>query len=112
MEKTKYEEGSLEYKIEKVYTSFFNIKKFRKMVDESRKKEIIEYLRFYTTGGYLGVGIGWSEDNHTIVDVDKCGIHFDHDESCIYKFSEIAELLIKQYGKYRQLSLSDFGVTC
>jgi len=60
MEKTTYKEGSLEYKVEKVYTSFFNIKKFRKMVVESRKQEIIEYLRFQTTGGCLEVGIGWS----------------------------------------------------
>ena len=111
MEKTTYKEGSVEYKVEKVYTSFFNIKKFNKLIDESQKTEIIEYLRFHVTGGCLGVGIGWSEDNHTIVDVDKRGIHFDHDESCIYKFSKIAELLIKQYGEYRQLSLSDFGVS-
>lgn len=111
MEKTKYEEGSLEYKIEKVYTSFFNIKKFKKLIDESQKKEIIEYLRFYTTGGCLGVGIGWSRENHTIVDIDKRGIHFNHDESHIYKFSEMADLLIKQYGRYRQLSLSDFGIS-
>ena len=67
MEKTKYEEGSLEYKIEKVYTSFFNIKKFKKLIDESQKKEIIEYLRFYTTGGCLGVGIGWSRENQLIL---------------------------------------------
>ena len=81
------------------------------MIDESQKKEIIEYLQFYTTGGCLGVGIGWSRENYTIVDIDKRGIHFNHDESRIYKFSEMADLLIKQYGRYRQLSLSDFGIS-
>ena len=91
--------GDLQYKIQKVYTSFFNIRKFKKLVLECRKEQIVEHLRFYTEGGCLGVGVGWSEDNHTVVDIDERGVYFNDDESHIYSFDEIAELLIDQYGK-------------
>lgn len=91
--------GDLQYKIQKVYTSFFNIRKFKTLVLECRKEQIVERLRFYTEGGCLGVGVGWSEDNHTVVDIDERGVYFNDDESHIYSFDEIAELLIDQYGK-------------
>lgn len=100
-----YEENSLEYKIEKVYTSLFSIRKFKKIVYECNRNDIIKCLKFHIQNGSLGVGIGWSEDNHTIVDLDKRGIHFNHNEKAIYSFKEIAELLTNQYGKYYQLSL-------
>ena len=69
------------------------------MVLECQREQIIEMLRFYTEGGCLGVGVGWSEDNHTIVDINERGVYFNNDESHIYSFDEIAELLIDQYGK-------------
>lgn len=78
---------------------FFDIYKFKKLVLECQREQIIERLRFYTEGGCLGVGVGWSEDNHTIVDINERGVYFNNDESHIYSFDEIAELLIDQYGK-------------
>ena len=96
--------GDLQYKIQKVYTSFFNIRKFKKLVLECRKEQIVERLRFYTEGGCLGVGVGWSEDNHTVVDIDERGVYFNDDDSHIYSFDEIAELLIDQYGKAKSHS--------
>lgn len=100
-----YEENSIQYKIEKVYTSLFNIKKFNKMVLECQKKQIISFLKHYTEGGCISASIGWSEKNHTIIHIDKRGVSFNGDESEIYSFDKIADLLISQYGEYKQLSL-------
>lgn len=100
-----YDENSLEYKVEKVYTSHFSIKKFKKMVLECKKEQIIGHLKFYTQGGCLGAGTGWSEDNHTILWIDKRGVIFNNDESHIYSFEEIADLLIAQYGQYKQMTI-------
>lgn len=100
-----YEENSIQYKIEKVYTSLFNIKKFKKIVLECQKKEIILFLKHYTEGGCISASIGWNEKNHTIIQIDRRGVSFNGDESEIYSFDKIADLLIAQYGKYNQLSL-------
>lgn len=98
-----YTEGSLEYKIEKVYSSLFG-KKFGDMVVGCQRESIVAHLKFYTENGCIGMGIGWDEQNHTIVDLDSRGVHFNNDESLMYSFDIIAELLIRQYGKTEQIA--------
>lgn len=99
------DENSIEYKVEKVYISLFFNKKFKKMVYDCDYKAVEGVLRFTTTNGGLGVGIGWDEKNNTIVDISKRGIWFNNDETEMFSFKTITKLLIKKYGKYQQISL-------
>ncbi len=83
--------------LEKIYTSLFDLKRERKKIEEHDVTAVIESLKFCTKNGCLGMGIGWSEENHTIVDIDKSGIEFDHD-GIKHRFKEVALLLITKYG--------------
>lgn len=83
--------------IEKIYTSIFELKRDKRKIEKQDMSAVIDCLSFCTKYGCLGMGIGWSERNPTIVDIDRQGIEFDHDGK-IHSFNDIALLLIKKYG--------------
>lgn len=82
--------------IEKIYTSFFKLERDKRKIVKQDVSAVIDCLSFCTKYGCLGMGIGWSERNHTIVGIDKQGIEFDHDGKK-HSFKDIALLLIKKY---------------
>lgn len=82
--------------IEKVYTSFFELKRDKRKIEKHDVSAVVDCLSFCTKYVCLGMGIGWSERNHTIVDIDRQGIEFDHDGRK-HSFKEIALLLMKKY---------------
>lgn len=84
----------LEYHIEAVYKKIFGIKKLKNYIRDKRIDEIIEYLKFQ---GEYYLGVGWSFDNSTIINLFPSGVTFDREKK-IYKFEEIADLLIKKYS--------------
>lgn len=83
--------------IEKIYTSLFELKRDKRKIENHDVSAVIDHLSFCTRNGCLGMGIGWSERNRTIVNIDRRGIEFDHDGKK-HSFKEIALLLIKKYG--------------
>lgn len=84
----------LEYRIEAVYNKMFGIKKFRNFIRDKKSDEIIGYLKFQ---GEYYLGVRWSPENSTIINLSPKGVTFDH-EKIIYKFEEIADMLIKKYS--------------
>lgn len=88
--------GITDLQIEKIYTSFFGLERDKRKIEKHDVSAVIDCLSFCTKYGCLGMGIGWSERNHTIVDIDRQGIEFDRDGR-IHSFKEIALLLIKKY---------------
>lgn len=83
----------LDYQIEAVYEKIFGVKKFRNFIRDKKRKEIIGYLKFQ---GQYYLGVGWSYSNSTIINLSPKGVTFDN-EKMIYKFEEIADMLIKKY---------------
>lgn len=84
--------------LEKVYKNIFCLKKDTRKIEQHDITAVIDCLSYYTKSGCLGIGIGWDESNHTIVDIDRRGIEFDHNGK-VYSFYDIAALLIRKYGK-------------
>jgi len=85
---------NLQYKIAAVYEKIFEIKKFRNFIRDKKRNEIIEYLKFQ---GKYYLGVGWSFENSTIINVSPEGVLFNHEKN-IYKFEEIADMLIEKYS--------------
>ena len=87
--------------LEKVYKGLFPIKWMQKKVESADLKGTIELIRRFTTGGSLRMGIGWSETNPTIINLDRRGIEFDND-GIYHSFHDVAVLLIHKYAKGNQ----------
>lgn len=54
-------------------------------------------MKFYTENGVLGIGVGWSESNPTVVYIDKRGVEFDNNGK-YHSFKKVALLLIKMFA--------------
>lgn len=80
--------------LEKVYKGLFPVRWMQKKVESADLEETIALMKRFTTG----MGIGWSETNPTIINLDKRGIEFNHDGT-YHSFHDVAVLLIHKYAK-------------
>ena len=90
-------EDITDLQVETVYKSLFDLKRDQKKIEECDLQGVIERLSFCTKYGCKGMGIGWSEENPTIVDISREGIEFNHNGK-IHSFPKIALALVKNYG--------------
>ena len=83
--------------LKKIYDHFFELKMFRKKIECRDIDGVIKHMKFYTENGVLGIGVGWSKNNPTVVNIDKRGVEFDNNGK-YHSFKKVALLLIKLFA--------------
>lgn len=83
--------------LRKIYDCLYDLKKFRRTIENHDVAAVIDRMAFYTKNGCLGASFGWSEKNSTTVWISKRGVEFDGNGS-FHSFEDVAAKLIAKFG--------------
>lgn len=83
--------------LRKIYDCLYDLKKFRRNIENHDVAAVIDRMAFYTRNGCLGASFGWSEKNPTTIWIEKRGVEFDGN-GIFHTFEDVAAKLIAKFG--------------